>query len=302
MSSLVTPTAFTSHLKCSGLFSRTLIFYDFGWIFWCSQESKCPNVQVSECSSVQVDKCPMVWNTVLQGAQLENQRFLATIWSQSVKSWEKWLLEIEFYKLLCQMTFLVTANASARLPTYPGLIPIALIFQGFWLISGVPWKRVLRISSPSARGTSPSEESASHPLPLPEVVPQVDPEISMNNQRQTVDMVTAEVTRRASLLGSCLYACVCKAFLLILSISIVLKTYGRWWQGYSQYWPWARPVPWGKLRQCNPKPQMFQAKATPDTTVWVLLFELQTYSNLLYESWETDSVPSEGVIGPSFGW
>ena len=32
------------------------------------------------------------------------------------------------------------------------------------------------------------------------------------------------------------------------------------------------------------QPQMFRAEATPDTTAWVLLFKLQAYSNLLYES------------------
>ena len=37
-------------------------------------------------------------------------------------------------------------------------------------------------------------------------------------------------------------------------------------------------------REGHPKIQMIRAKAMPNTTAWVLLFELQAYRSLLYES------------------
>ena len=37
-------------------------------------------------------------------------------------------------------------------------------------------------------------------------------------------------------------------------------------------------------RESHPKSKMFRANATPDTAAWVLLSELQAYSDLLYES------------------
>ena len=91
-----------------------------------------------------------------------------------------------------------------------------------------------------------------------------------------------------------------------------LRKSGLWWRGLSQYRLHAKcnpghaplheasldmylEMPTGLAlmlqsnpeifkREGGPKPQMFRAKAAPNIIALVLLFELQVYSNLLYES------------------